>query len=305
MPREIPTVDSETKRFSEATEQAIIDALIPFMPEGTPGPSGTITGASASPLSSGAAPTVTLGGTPEARTLAFGIPAGPQGPVGTFAGTSTTSLTIGTGDKTLTTQAGLALSVGQFVRLASTASPGSYMAGTITAYSSTSMTVAVVETAGSGTYTAWGIAATGTKGIQGIQGNVGGFAELAYAESIVQFEVLAGTSTQDVTGVSISFVMPSRPVYLKIGGVARYPFTGTAGVVRVVETTAANATVFDKFVGNSAANTDWTDIEASRRITGTAGVTRSFKMQAVQRAGNAWTIAGNTAYPQWLGAFSA
>lgn len=46
---------------------------------GATGPSGTITGASASGLAAGAQPTVTLGGTPSARTFAFGIPAGAKG----------------------------------------------------------------------------------------------------------------------------------------------------------------------------------------------------------------------------------
>lgn len=42
---------------------------------GATGPAGTITGATAVALSAGAAPTVTLGGTPTARTFQFGIPA--------------------------------------------------------------------------------------------------------------------------------------------------------------------------------------------------------------------------------------
>lgn len=46
---------------------------------GSTGPAGTITGATASSISSGATPTVTLGGTSTARTFAFGIPAGVNG----------------------------------------------------------------------------------------------------------------------------------------------------------------------------------------------------------------------------------
>lgn len=50
---------------------------------GAPGAAGTITSASASGLAAGASPTITLGGTPNARTMAFGIPAGAKGEQGT------------------------------------------------------------------------------------------------------------------------------------------------------------------------------------------------------------------------------
>lgn len=50
-------------------------------PPGPPGEAGTITAATATGLASDAAPTVTLGGTPSARTLTFGIPAGPAGTI--------------------------------------------------------------------------------------------------------------------------------------------------------------------------------------------------------------------------------
>ena len=47
------------------------------------GPAGQITGATASGLAAGAAPTVSLGGTATARTFAFGIPKGDKGDIGT------------------------------------------------------------------------------------------------------------------------------------------------------------------------------------------------------------------------------
>ncbi|MCL2216687.1 MAG: collagen-like protein, partial [Defluviitaleaceae bacterium] len=49
---------------------------------GDVGPAGTIEEATAIELPTGYAPTVTLGGTPEARTIEFGIPSGPLGPIG-------------------------------------------------------------------------------------------------------------------------------------------------------------------------------------------------------------------------------
>lgn len=48
---------------------------------GAAGPAGTITGVTVTGLATGATPTVTLGGTASARTIALGIPAGPAGAV--------------------------------------------------------------------------------------------------------------------------------------------------------------------------------------------------------------------------------
>lgn len=50
--------------------------------DGEAGTPATITGATANPLASDAVPTVELGGTPSARTFAFGIPAGAKGDKG-------------------------------------------------------------------------------------------------------------------------------------------------------------------------------------------------------------------------------
>lgn len=79
------------------------------------------------------------------------------------SGTSTTSLTIGTGSQTLTTQTGKAWVVGQFVTVASTASPTNFMHGQITAYNSGtgSMTVNVLAVGGSGTLASWTIGLVG------------------------------------------------------------------------------------------------------------------------------------------------
>lgn len=77
--------------------------------------------------------------------------------------TSTTEITIPTStpaSRSLTIQTGKEISVGQFVNIASTASPGNYMAGQITAHDSGTgaLTVNVVQIDGSGTFAAWTIA---------------------------------------------------------------------------------------------------------------------------------------------------
>lgn len=76
--------------------------------------------------------------------------------------TSTTSLAIGTGSKALTIQAGKAYSIGQWLIVASTASPSNWLSGQITAYNSTtgSLTVDVTAVGGSGTFAAWTVSLT-------------------------------------------------------------------------------------------------------------------------------------------------
>ena len=75
--------------------------------------------------------------------------------------TSTTSLAIGTGSKSLTlVESGKAYIVGQYVIIASTASPSNNMVGQITSFSGTSLVVNVTTIYGSGTISAWSISVT-------------------------------------------------------------------------------------------------------------------------------------------------
>lgn len=69
----------------------IIDIVEPYI-TGPQGPGGTIESATAVGLAPGAEPTVTLGGTPEQRTIEFGIPEGEQGTPATI--TSATAETL-------------------------------------------------------------------------------------------------------------------------------------------------------------------------------------------------------------------
>lgn len=76
-----------------STLQALIDTITDWISdpeflrgakgdEGDQGPAGVITEVTATALPPGSPPTVTLGGTPEARTIALGIPAGAKGDEG-------------------------------------------------------------------------------------------------------------------------------------------------------------------------------------------------------------------------------
>src|SRR5882672_2841636 len=86
---------------------------------------------------------------------------------------STTSLTIGTGSKTLTIPAGKAFQVGQWVLIQETSNSANQMLGQITAYGSTSLTVNVTATGGSGTHTDWTIVLTNSPAAAGYQPPVG------------------------------------------------------------------------------------------------------------------------------------
>lgn len=78
--------------------------------------------------------------------------------------TSTSSVLIGTGSKSLTVQIGKNFVVGQPVMVARTSAPGTtWMAGNVTAYNSGTgaLTVDVVWTRGTGTFTDWTVSLAG------------------------------------------------------------------------------------------------------------------------------------------------
>lgn len=145
----------------------------------------------------------------------------------------------------------------------------------------------------------------GSPGQAGPQGDPGGVAELAYAESLSTFSVPTTTpgSNVDVPGLTLSFVMPSRPVLLKIGAIVRNTTTANDSVLRLIETTGGGSTVIHEVhCGVSATSVDYQETYQERRITGTAGVTRTFKLQAVMRSA-AWDITAATAFPTFIGAY--
>jgi len=126
---------------------------------------------------------VEQGGTDFEPTLTFTIPQGLPGADGTngtngtngtdgltpeLRGLSVTSTTIGTGSKTfaISPSMNVAFPVGSFVR-AQGASTANWMGGLVTAASTSSVTINVVENGGSGTFASWTLTISSNKGVDG------------------------------------------------------------------------------------------------------------------------------------------
>lgn len=146
-----------------------------------------------------------------------------KGQAGTSAaltGTSTTSTAVAAGAKTFTTQAGLAIAVGQFVRVASTVTPSTYMAGVVTSYSGTSLAVDVSEFNGSGTLNAWTIGLSAPRGL-------GAAAVSSTARTVglgaKAFTVAAGLAISP--GMLMRAWQTSNPANYMVGTVASYSGT--------------------------------------------------------------------------------
>ncbi|HYF88967.1 hypothetical protein [Azospirillum sp.] len=111
---------------------------------------------------------------------------------------STTSLAIGTGAKSLTVAANKAFAAGQPVTIAVTADVTKYMVGSVTSYDATTgaLAVSVSDAFGSGTFAAWTVSLTGTRGLTGPAGGIsGGDATGAINETAV---TVASASTTDI-----------------------------------------------------------------------------------------------------------
>ena len=108
---------------------------------------------------------------------------------GAFTGTSTTSLTIGTGNKTFTTQAGEQYTAGIYLIATSAATPSAFMFGQVTSYSGTSLVLNVQATGGSGTYADWNLSLAGVRGAPGT----------GITDQATGFSATGGTSARTLT----------------------------------------------------------------------------------------------------------
>ena len=138
-------------------------------------------------------------------------PTGPTGPTGvngatgaSYYATSTTSNTVGTGSKTFTTQSGLAYAVGSQIRAIYTSNTSVWLEGQITSYSSTTLTINVTLTAGSGTFASWYFSIAGIQGATGPQGPTGpnGVTGASGPQGLVGITGATGVGAQGVTGVT-------------------------------------------------------------------------------------------------------
>lgn len=120
-------------------------------------------------------------------------------------GTSSSSVAIGTGTKTLTTQAGKQWSVGQPLIVMSDADEENYMFGTVTSYSSTTLEVDVTAVGGSGTYADWVINLSGLRGIQGPAGSLDVGALSGVTPASDDKIVIGDTSNANAT----AYILPS------------------------------------------------------------------------------------------------
>lgn len=171
---------------------------------------------------------------------------GPTGPAPVISGTSTTSTTIGTGSKVFTTQAGMALQVGQVVRVARAADATAYMVGAITAYTGTSLTVNVSYTNGSGTFTDWNVSISGDRGAAGTNGTTPVVTTTSASSHII------GTGSKVFT-TAAALSVPVGDV-LRIWSVAN-PLNYMVGAVTAIAGTSLTVNVTE--TGGSGTFTDW------------------------------------------------
>ena len=182
-----------------------------------------------------------------------------------YYATSTTSFLIGTGSKAFTTQANLAYVVGQYVRIAYSVTPTNWMEGQVTAYSTTTLTVNVTLTAGSGTFASWNISAAGIQGATGVVGVTG-------ATGVVG--VTGATGPIGVTGV--------------VG------VTGVTGATGVLGTTGPTGPTGPSVITQNSQTTSYTLVATDRgkHIYTNSGVTVP---SAVFSAGDVVSIVNNSA----------
>jgi hypothetical protein len=159
--------------------------------------------------------------------------------------TSTTSNTIGTGNKTFSTQAGKQFGTGQFIAVIDSANSTNWMSGQVVSYSATTLVLASQSTNGSGTIASWNIYVSGTMGAQGPAGATGATGATGPAGPNVTVldegvTLTTTTGTINFTGSGVTASNVGNDVTVVIPGAAA---AGTVTSVSVVNANGFNGSV--------------------------------------------------------------
>lgn len=206
---------------------------------------------------------------------------GPKGDTGaSFAAASTTSLAIGTGSKAFTVAAGLAYVAGQRVRASSAADLANHMEGVVASYTSTTLTLTVDRTSGSGTFADWSIGLIGAVGASG----------RGYLATSTTSRTLGTGSMSFTTQENLAYTIGAR---VRAASAANPSTHYMEGLVESYSGTAL-AINFDRFVG-SGSRSDWTF-----NIAGDKGdaayATTSTTSNTIGTGAKTFTIAAGLAY---------
>lgn len=214
-----------------------------------------------------------------------------------LTGTSTTPLVIGTGNKTLATQASKQYATNIFITAVSASDPTRFMTGTVASYVGTTLTIAVTAVGGNGdTKSDWNISVTGAPGAAAsaaLKGNATGAIELLKgtapaASATPDIWAAGGNRVPISSGITITG-FPAAPqagaqrtlvatVAFSITNGANLVIAGGSTAVAVgdeVDVTAETPTLFKAWV---------------RRVTSASGAT----------TGDTLTTARALTAPDWL-----
>ena len=177
-----------------------------------------------------------------------GLAAGPG-----YQATSTTSLAIGTGNKTFTTQAGLAYTAGARARASSAADTADFMEGLVVSYSGTTLIINVDRVGGSGTDADWNINLAGDVGATGAAGADGdnAYVYIAYASdaSGTDFTLVFNAALNYIAVLNSTVEIPS-PVVGDFAGLWKN-YKGATGSTGATGAAGAGKRGFTKIVGAS------------------------------------------------------
>lgn len=207
---------------------------------------------------------------------------------------STNSLSVSTGSKTLAVQPGKQLAIGQYVLIARTAAPSTYLHGQVTAYdtSTGALTVSVSSTAGTGTFTDWTVSLSLPQIALPLSGNAEVTGPVRFAAQVR----VGGDLLLDSAGAAVQFnaggpsMWPTAPNSLAIGTAGKLNqriYIDTSGAVNVhgprgsVGNIQASGSlrVVAAFVGGFAISTydvqNYTAVQFVRDVNGTPTQTGS------------------------------